>query len=182
MENRDIKDGAELLRKFNNRDPIALGQVYMILNKELNTYAAILYQSTRENSQDHVHDAFLNLWLSKMSFEHLEGIKAYVYVSIKNRYKNFIAHTQHVEKYTRHMEGDYDINVIESEIYSLVDQSMKILPGKYAQVLRMYIDGWKSGEIAAAIGESEQNIYNIKHKALKFLRMKMAVSKILYKR
>lgn len=173
MENRVVINDEELLKKFNDRDPIAFGQIYKILYKELNAYAAILYREEKENSQDYVHDAFLNLWLSKMNFTQLEGIKAYIYVSIKNRYKNFIIHSQYVEEYTRHVENNYDINVIESEVYSLVDQSMKVLPQKYAKVLKMYIDGWKSGEIANEFGETEQNIYNIKHKALKLLKKKI---------
>lgn len=164
----------ELLKKFNNRDAVAIGDIYSMLNMELNTYAAVLYRDFHIHAEDVVHDAFINLWTNNEKFTSLKGVKSYLIVSIKNGFKNYIAHNVHVDKYKSRIisENSYDINYIESELICSSDEILSLLPEKYAKVLRLYIDGWKSGEIATELGYSEQTVYNIKNKSINILRKK----------
>lgn len=170
-----------LLRKFNNRESYAFGEIYLILYKDLNLYATSLYRGTTISSEDVLHDIFMNIWSSNVQFHSLQNIKAYIYISVKNSFKDYLSHHSYVEKYEKSisMEFKADIDIVEIELYSFIDETLKLIPESYAEVLRMYIEGCKSGEIAEQLGRTEQSVYNIKNKALKSLREQLSKDKLL---
>lgn len=182
LTNNASDDFIELLNQFNKRERSAFGKVYSIYYREVNLYAASLYRNSDIQSEDVVHDIFVNIWSSDIKFTSLDRIKAYVYVAIKNGFKNFILHHVHVEKYQKYLcnEHIFVTNAIECELYSFVNEACQLLPELYAKVLRMYIDGWKSGEIAKELGRTEQNIYNMKNTLIGILKTKMTKDKILF--
>lgn len=180
MDKKNRLEEIDLLKRFNNRESIAFGEVYSLFYRELSVYVASLYRDVTMPPEDVVHDVFINLWLSSMKFEQLINLKAYIYVSIKNGFKNYLAHTTHVVKYTKQMsvDEDFGIDVMESELYSFVDESLKILPKSYAVVIDLYLKGWKLGEIAETLTKSEQYVYNTKNKAIAILRKKLDKDKL----
>lgn len=181
-ENSPNNDPAELLNRFNKRESCAFGKVYSLYYREVNLYAASLYRHSDIQPEDVVHDIFVTLWSSNTKFSSLDKIKAYVYVSIKNGFTNFIHHHIHVEKYQKYLSEEhlFVTDIIECELYSFVHEACQLLPELYAKVLRMYIDGWKSGEIAEELGRTEQNIYNIKNSLINILKSKMSKDKMLF--
>lgn len=172
----------DLLARFNRRDSVAFGDVYSLFHRELNLYATSLYRDVEIQSEDIVHDIFMNLWLSKITFEELQNIKAYVYISIKNGFKNYLAHNNHKLKYRNHVEveNDFFVDMVECEIYSFVEDTLKSLPETYSKVIELYIKGWKPGEIAAELHKTEHHIYNIKNEAINLLRKKITKDKLLF--
>lgn len=171
----------DLLKRFNHRESIAFGEVYSLFYRELSVYAASLYRDAIMQPEDVVHDVFIHLWLSSMKFEQVINIKAYIYVSIKNGFKNYLAHHTHVVKYTKQVsiDEDFGIDVMESEFYSLIDESIKVLPKSYAEVIDLYLKDWKLGEIAEKLKKSDQYVYNTKNKAISILRKKLDRDKLL---
>lgn len=166
----------DLLNLFNKKDRFAVGEVYLKYHKELIIYASSLYRGTEVSAEDIVHDVFVNICSLKIDFTTLESIKAYAYVSIKNKFKNYISHNKHVETYvgTIQKDGDYDIDVIESELYSFANEALEVLPKLHAEVLKLYIDGWQLQDIAVELSKTENHIYKIKHDAIKILKKKMS--------
>lgn len=176
-----ISESSLLLKQFNERDEVAFTHVYTMHRKELNIYASSLFGWTNMVSEDIVEDIFINLWMSKNRFENLDSIKAYLYVSIKNSFIKHYQHKKHVITHQNYVEkeNDFVVDIIETKIYSLVDETLKLLPQAYAEVMSLYLDGWKTGEIAASIGRPEQSVYNMKHEAIKILRKKLSNDKLL---
>lgn len=165
----------ELLNLFNNRDVIALGEVYNLFYLDLNSYTAITYHGLNITEEDIVHDIFVKVWSSDLHFDSLGGIKAYMITSIKNSYKNFVKHQTHIDKYieaVNHTE-DIDINYIESELYSRRKEILDSLPRSLVKVMELYLNGYKSAEIAKMLNYSEQTVYNIKNKAIHHLRKRL---------
>lgn len=172
----------DLLILFNKKDRLAIGEVYLKYHKELIIYASSLYRGTEVSAEDVVHDVFVAICNLKGGFSSLESIKAYAYVSIKNRFKNYISHNKHIEAYVENVKSDedYDIDIIESELYSFADQAMDSLPKLHADVLKLYIDGWKLPDIAAQLDKTENHIYKIKYDSIKILKDKINKSKMFF--
>lgn len=174
MKSTKIDDEKRLLEMFNKRESIAFGDIYTSFYREFYLYVRMLYRDTEVSSDDVIHDIFVNMWLSKTIFESVFHIKSYVYLSIKNNFRNYLAHGKHRATYRENVREYYDLDIVESELYSLVDEALQFLPETYAQILKMYLDGWKSGEIAAKLGRTEQYVYNIKYDAILLLKKKMS--------
>lgn len=163
-----------LLDLFNKKDRCAIGEIYLKYHKELIIYASSLYRGTEISAEDVVHDIFVSICNLTTSFNTLESIKAYAYVSIKNKFKNYISHNKHKEAYTINIQNDedYDINIIESELYSLANEALHLLPKLHADVIKLYIDGWKLPDIATELDKTENHVYKIKYEAIKTLKKK----------
>lgn len=164
----------KLLKKFNSRDSDAFGRIYLLFYRELNAYASVVYRNTEIMSEDIIHDIFVNLWLSKTIFTSLNNIKGYIYISIINGFRDFLSHTKCVNKFNDAFAADESLfsDIFECEVYSEIDESLKILPEDYATVLKMFIEGYKPSEIAEKLGRTQQNIYNIKYEAVTILKNK----------
>ncbi len=154
--------------------------MYLLLRDGFIVYCSLLYKDNAIESEDIIQDIFTKLWLSDLSFESIEKIKAYIYVSIKNSYFNHLKHKKHQEAYieTRLKEVDdrYDSDIIESELYAKIEQSLDTLPNQYAEIIRLFMQGYKSGEVAKLVNKPEQIVYNIKNKVVKKLRKKFGNS------
>lgn len=173
-------DNSKLLRLFNVREEKGFEDIYKLYTKSLNIFAASLYGSVCDVSQDAVEDAFISLWMSKSTFDSLPKLKSYLYVSIKNTYLGYIKHNTQIKKYESQLrDSDFMVEIVESEIYSVMDTIRGILPEHYFEVIKKYIEGYKPSEIAEMLGKTEQSIYNMKHEAVKIIKKKIKGDKLL---
>ena len=179
-----MKDNIEvaLLEKFNTREPSAFVEVYSLYYKELLHYASKIYRNTSCVSCDIIQDVFMKIWQSKRSdFENLLSIKAYLYMSIKNSFKDYIGHQTYVNKYADIIvsEDQYSIDIIESETYSLVSYAIDLLPEECADVFKLHIEGWSMKEISEKLNKSERTIYSRKNEAIEILKQKMKKDELM---
>lgn len=170
-------DEPDLVRRFNERDIEAFGAVYGVFYNSLIYYTSKLYDNTFPDPGDIIHDVFLKLWNSPANrFSNLSEIKAYLFVSIKNSRKTLSTHVKHIEQYAENQRSDnvqFRANIIETEVFSLFHNALKLLPEESAQILDMFFKGWKAEEIAEKLGKNKQTIYNKKSEALSELKRKM---------
>lgn len=171
-----------LLKKFNSRDSDAFGRVYLLFYRELNAYASIVYRETEIMSEDVIHDIFVNLWMSRTSFDSLNNIKGYIYIAVRNGFRDFLAHSKCVGKFNDSVVASDSlfVDVFECEVYSEIDETLKILPDDYAEVLKMFIEGYKPSEIAEKLGRTQQNVYNIKYEAVSILKKRHNKDKLFF--
>lgn len=111
-----------LLNKFNDRDNSAFSEIYLMYYDDLFYFASNLYRNSDVSACDVVQDTFLNLWESKKQrFEGLINIKAYLFISIKNSFKNYLTHKKYIEKhrYSIQLDSDYFITQIVKQRYYL---------------------------------------------------------------
>lgn len=169
-----------LLSRFNKRDADAFGTIYSVLYKELHYYTATITHDTEIIPADIIHDIFINLWQSEnMRFESVLNIKIYLFAAIKNNFRNYLKHHKIKEKYKDHsMEVIHVTDVIESELYIMVQESLNLLPEECANVIKLLIEGYDTDDIAKLLGKKTQTIYNTKHKAINLLRTKLSKDKL----
>lgn len=173
-----IVDMPLLLKNFNSRDSRAFGDVYSMYYRELHNYAALVYRDTGEDSADIINDIFSNIWNNEsLSFSGLEGIKAYIYTSIRNSFKNWISRKQSARKYQKVISDDRDsilVDIIESEVYSIAEEAIGLLPKDCAEIFKLTIEGWSVDEIAEKLGKQKRTIYNKKYEAICILKSKLS--------
>lgn len=172
-----VCDSSLLLAKFNSRELSAFGEVYLLYSNELVLFSRKFYNETEVEPSDAVHDVFLRVWKSKhIIFESLEHIKAYLYVMIKNEFKNFVKHAKRVDIHHQRIaeSNDYYVSqIVESEVLTIIHQAMRLLPEECAKVFRMHLDGWSVKEIAVKLGKAERTVFIQKQKSISILKEKL---------
>lgn len=171
-ENEDL-----LLEYFNGRDSVAFGYFYQKLYNDLYYYTAKLYVDTEILPEDAIHDIFMSLWNAKhVKFENLYKLKAYLIISIKNRYRNFLDHQKSKNRYVKFCEDNqkqFETNIAEIEIISSINNAIELLPKECAKIFRLHIEGWEVKEIANRFGKAQSTVYAQKQKAIDILKQKL---------
>lgn len=172
----------ELVERFNNRSIVAYSEIYTLFYSELKHFASKLYKGTSVDACDVIHDVYLNIWQSKKrDFQSLINIKSYLYVSVKNGFKDFLGHNTYIDKYQKDFLDNDDlflIEIMESEVYSTVNQAIDLLPEECALTFRLHIEGWSIKEISEKLHKSERTIHSRKSEAIEMLKRKIDTDKL----
>lgn len=167
-------DEKTLLLKFNSRDCLAFGQVYELCFNEMMFFVNKLYKGANFEAKDVVQDIFISIWqTSNLKFENIKHIKGYIYASIRNKFKNHLTKQQGMERYNTMIANDddtYVTEIIETEIYSFIQHSLKMLPKDCADIIKFHIEGWNIKEISDKLNISERSIFNKKKEAIGILK------------
>lgn len=167
----------ELLAMFNKRDKHAFGIVFRMLYKELYLYTARIFAPLDLSPEDMIQDIFIDIWSRKsVQFPSIPHIKTFCFIALKNAYKNKIKHLGLQQRYELECKADHEFseNIELVELYNSLHESLKLLPDDYATIIRMYLEGWKPGEIASKLGLALQTVYNKRREAVIMLRKYMA--------
>lgn len=171
-----------LLKRFNEGDADAFGEVYSLFYDELFHFTLKLYMGTEVVASDVIHDIFIHIWQNKKQvFDDLINIKAYLYVSIRNGFRNYVTHKKCIDRYhvSSILEDDLFVTQIaESDIFSMLDQALGLLPRDCAEVLRYYFDGWQIKDIAEKLNKPERTVYNKKYEGIAILKNKLPKGKL----
>lgn len=174
MWNSNITPENELIRRFNRRDTGALEEVYNLYYRELVYYARQLYRNTDVEGEDAVHDALVRIWATpKQQFEGVLNLKAYIYISLRNAYRNWLAHTSHKRRFERtaaERQHDSFTGIIEGETFSQIVSSLDLLPEDTARIFRMLMEGLTVKEIASAMEISQSSVYGKKAEGVSRLK------------
>lgn len=177
------KGDIELLNLFNNRDVAAFSQIYTLYYDDLYYFARSLYGHSEVSADDVVQDVFLSLWEAKKNrFATLLNIKAFLVISIKNRFKNYLDHRKSMDKHSKALllEDDYLITqIVETEFTSLLRSASELLPEECSRVFVEYLNGFDVKEIAERLNKSEFTVYKQKTKAISILKRKLTKDKLL---
>lgn len=165
----------DLLDAFNNRKESAFCYVYEHFYNELFYFASKLFANTTTSAYDILQDLFLKIWESDKQFPSFDFLKSYLYLSIRNRHKNSLAHDESVQKYIKENQEELEDNyilshIIEAETLAILFNHLKLLPPGCAQIIKLTLEGHKSPEIAKLLNISINTVYAQKQKALTILR------------
>jgi RNA polymerase sigma factor (sigma-70 family) len=179
----EIIDERIYLKRFNDRDSIAFGYFYEKLYNDLYYYASKLYKNTEVSADDAIHDIFVSLWDSKqIRFDNIFKLKAYLIISIKNRYKNHIDHQRSSGRYISFFTENnksFVTHVAEVEVMSLINNAMDMLPEECAKVFKLHLEEWEVRDIANKLGKAQSTVYAQKQKAISILKGKLKSLDIL---
>lgn len=169
---------SSLLARFNSRDKVALGEVYKKYYPELILFTKQLYRETNIEARDVVHDILIRIWESKnIQFKKLDNIKAYVYISVKNNFLDYLIHNKRVDKFNKSLLLDSDnfvTQMVVSEALSSLSEITDLIPADIAEIFRLMIEGWSIKEIATKMELSPSSIYTKRDEGVKILRKKLS--------
>lgn len=172
-----------LIERFNNRHSEAFSEVYLLYYDELFYFASKLYKGTEVSPNDVLQDTFINLWeTKKQRFNELINIKAYLFISIKNSFKNYITHRKQIEKHSLQTQLDDDnfiTFIAETELFSVMNEAINLLPDECAKVFKCYLEELTTKEIAIKLNKSENTVYAQRRNAIAILRKKLSKEKML---
>lgn len=172
-----------LLEKFNNRDCVAFGTVYNMFYDDLFYYTSKIYRGTELSAYDIIQDIFLNLWeMKRQKFSGLNNIKAYLFVSIKNNFKDYLKHKKSKDKYKFDVAMDEDLfvaEIMEMEVFSFLNEAVNALPSECCKVIKSYLEGYETKEIAQRLNKTESTVYNQKKAAIDQLKKNLPKDKML---
>lgn len=177
--NPSIHSDIILLEKFNKRDCYAFTTVYNRFYNDFHLYAASLYCNTTVDPADAVQDVFLYvLQHHELQFDSLLNLKAYIVIAIKNRFKNHVEHSKYEKSYRHFCSSDeierrFKLDVVETRIYSYMEEALGVLPEECAKVFKLYLNGYKPEEIAEVLDKSIQTVYNTKQRAISILKKRL---------
>jgi RNA polymerase sigma-70 factor (family 1) len=172
MEGKTIID-------FREGNKEAFQRLFNTLYKGMSLYAK-KFVDNYDDAEDVTQEAFIELWNQRAKFESMNQIKAFLYLSIKNRCINFKKHINIKEKYAQTMlsgnDSSFDEFIIEAEVVQNLNNAIRNLPEQRKQVILLSMQGLKNEEIADSMQISINTVKQQKKIAYKQLREKMASS------
>jgi len=159
---------------FQNGDKAAFNHVFNMFYKRVCFFAAgIVDQNTAE---DIVQDAFVKLWERRLSFDTLNAVKAFLYLTTKNSCINTYKHQKVVEKFESSQAESIDesnviYRLIEAEVLEEVQRAVQQLPPGYRKVIYLsYFQGLSNQETADCLQVSINTVKTQKVRSLRILR------------
>lgn len=137
-----------------------------------------------ESPEDVVQEAFAKLWEKRRHFHQPDAIKAFLYITVKNRCLNLCKHDKVVRKYgdLLHAETDEQAigdHIMESEVLENVYRALERLPEGCRQVLKLsYFQELRNKDIAEKLQVSINTVKTQKKRALHLLRAVLRVTSL----
>lgn len=125
--------------------------------------------------EDVVQEAFLRLWENRERFRDEVMVRNFLYVVVKNLCLDFIGHSKVIRDNIRMIEEQYkdsgitDIDV--ESIYSIVYESIKMLPLQSRRIVLLTMQGKTNQEIASHLNISINTVKTLKMRAYKKIRI-----------
>jgi RNA polymerase sigma-70 factor (ECF subfamily) len=137
-----------------------------------------------DEAEDIVQEVFVELWNQHAKFESFNQIKAFMYLSVKNKCFNFIKHQQVKVKYAiscslDNTDAAFDEAVIEAEVVNNINDEINKLPEQQKQVILLSMQGLSLEEVADNMQISVNTVKMHKKLAYKQLREKISSVNLL---
>ena len=167
----------ELLARLSQGDPAALRQIIEAYFPILCRFAE-KYLPDSSLAKDVVQEVFIKFWGARVSFDHIKGLKAYLFVSTKNGCLNLNRGRDRQENRLQDaFGGDPEAvdsvvtEIVRAENISLIYQVVRTIPGKMQEIFRLsYEDGMTVKQISAHLNMKAKTVRNYKNKTLTLLR------------
>jgi RNA polymerase sigma-70 factor (family 1) len=159
---------------FQNGNKEAFNHVFNMFYKRICFFAAGIVNE--DCAEDIVQDAFIKLWERRHSFNNLNAIKAFLYLTTKNSCINTYKHQKIVDKFESDQvevieESNIIYHLIEAEVLEEVQQAVQQLPQSYRKVIYLsYFQGLSNQETADYLNVSINTVKTQKVRSLRILR------------
>lgn len=166
----------DIILAFKQGDRGAFNAIYDQMNKPILTFCK--YMVPVEDAEDITAEIFFRLWKSHQTWDSINNIKAFLFISARNACINFIrqqkvrsAKNKEIEVLMSESENMVLRAELESELISRIRQEIENLPPSCKKVFTLsYFEGYKNPEIAEKLSISDQTVKNLKTMALKMVR------------
>jgi RNA polymerase sigma-70 factor (family 1) len=171
---RELQD--DIVLAFRQGDIKAFNAIYEHFYQPILSFCK--YMVTVEEAEDIIGDVFFKLWKLRDSWDSINNVKAFLYMSARNACFDLLRtkRTREQKKAEISILMDQVQEMVlksemESELLIRIKQEIDSLPEKCRKVfLLYYFDGYKNPEIAEKLSLSNQTVRNLKANALKAIR------------
>lgn len=186
MSNYNILTDRELTDLLRTGSERAFNEIYVRYKGLLHVHA---YQKLGDfdEASDIIQELFTIIWVRRDALPQETNLQSYLFVSVRNRILDFIAHKKVESKYLNSFqsfindEKSYitDLFIREKEFSEIIEKEINDLPPKMREVfLLSRRTGLSHKEIAQKLNISENTVKNQVKYALKILRGKFGL--VLY--
>lgn len=132
----------------------------------------------KETAEDIVQETFVLFWKRKENFHSLLAVKAFFYVTLRNKMFSLLRETQRhqeiMSKYTsENMEKACDYLVMEAELCGEVLRAIQELPEQTQKVIQYSMQEMTIEEIAQTMHISANTVKTLKKKGYQQLRERL---------
>ena len=157
----------------------------LVFDLYYNALCAFSYKYIRDQNEveDIIQEVFVSFWEHKKEFENIQGIKAYLYTSARNKCLNFLKHRTVIQKHEKELiaerEADrfFTTHVIEEETFNLLYAEIRQLPEGSQKIMLLALKGLKNKEIAEKLQVSENTVKT--QKKIAYARIKDNLGSIM---
>ncbi|TDE28216.1 MULTISPECIES: RNA polymerase sigma factor [Flavobacterium] len=143
-----------------------------------------------EMTKDALNQFFIHLWDNRDKLQHVDNLKAYLFVSYKRWLITHLQRSQkhrvlslddnHANELSEQSYEEYLVKQIEEEkIAQILKNAIKSLPARQRQLLQLrFYEHMSFEEIAEETSLSVRTVYNKLHEAIKRLRVHQPIERL----
>jgi len=168
----------QLIDKFREGDTTAFKKFYDSIWTRLLSFAT-RFTNDEDPAKDIIQEVLIKLWNTKEDFKTAANVKAFLYISIKNRCLDFlkqqnlhnVKHQQLSYQLQSEGENNHEQFQITTELLEILNNEIKNLPAGPRKVFELiYFKEMKVPEVAILLGISEKTVMNQRSTAIKLLK------------
>ncbi len=169
------------IEKFRNGDQKAFRFIFDTLYALMLSFA-MKYLADKQEAEDMVQEAFIELWNQKTKFLNADQMRSFLYITLRNRCLNRIRQIQIREDYARSKTGekwnepDFEEEVIRAEFLAKLKMVIDTFPVQRKKIILMSMHGSKNHEIAEDMNISVNSVRLQKKIAYRDLRKRLSSS------
>ncbi|NOU62078.1 RNA polymerase sigma-70 factor [Marinifilum caeruleilacunae] len=163
---------------FKKGNRVVFKQIFDTFYKGLLIFARNFVQES-DVAEDLVQEIFVKLWEKRETIENPTTIKAFLYVSVRNRALNHIRRSKIIQEHQKEeiqfksSESFFKNQMIEEETYRMLLQAVDELEGQTKKVCVMSMNGVQNAQIAEELNLSTSTVKYHKTKAFDILRSRL---------
>lgn len=171
---------SELINELASGNTGAFDQLYRDLYPAL-CLLSYKIAGSEDIARDIVADVFLQLWEGRGSLRHIQNIKAYLYISARNKTLNYLK----TKSFSAREASDENISTLQPsadaffqdllhvETVRVLRQAVADLPPECRKVMELVLKGHSTNEIAEILDISPSAVSHQKTRAVRLLREKI---------
>jgi len=176
-----IYDDLQLIKEIESGSTVAFDQLYRQLYPALFVLAAKLTKSN-EMAKDIVSEVFLQLWESRSTLHRVQNLKAYLYISTRNRTLNYLKSNslRAAEELTENNVSTREPSaeeffqaLLHTETIRALREAIDTLPPECKKVVDLVLKGHSTNDIAQMLGISASAVSHQKTRAVRILKDKV---------
>lgn len=182
LTENEIQDEVALMQQFREGSEEAFTVVYRHLYQRVYWFAKKFLEE-KEDARDLTAETFVQLWQQNNTFQTLDAVAAFLYVTVRNKCFNLLKHRKMKANHrdnllrllTERGQGDFFEEQVQLQLVRSIYAEVDKLPARMQEIfLLSYRDGLKPAEIAEKLQIKAQTVTNQRVTAVRLLQLALS--------